>query len=196
MTKLVLKTVAITLASVIGALALTFGALALFSPVSIAKAFDAMGGYSSAVYFYELQYNKTGSVEDLAYLTIKIDDDNDTARAEKYLAELIEHKDFSSLCQSEEQGAVSSKEFYYGEYALALAKNDKVDKAIETANAFVVTNGYTDFNPFSVLLFEYGAYLSNADLDQIKEKIQGYSLSGKELEKANVDISHIETLKD
>ncbi len=194
MTKLIIKTVSITLASVLGAFLLTFGALALFSPITLAKIFDGTGGYSSSIHFYERNYDKTGDVDDLALLVVKINEDVDLDLAEDYLEQLIVHEEFNSFCEKNEQ-PLQTKEFYYGKYAVVLAKNAKLDKAIELGDAFVQENGYTDYNPFSVLLFEYGDFLSAEQLGSIQTKIESYSLDGVQLEKRAIDLTRIEQLK-
>ena len=68
MKKVVLKTIAITLASIVLALGLFFGSFALFSPITLAKFFDGLGVYSLSINFYESNFNKTKKVSDLAII--------------------------------------------------------------------------------------------------------------------------------
>ncbi len=193
MKKLILKTALITLASILCVFLLVFGALALFSPITLANLFDRMGGYSSSIHFYESQYDKTGDIDDLSVLVLKIDHESDSELAEEYLAELVSHKDFNEFCVREEGGEISNKEFYYGKYAVALAKNSKLDKSIEVANAFVEDNGYTNYNPFSILLMEYGENLSETQLTELGGHIIKHS--GDNLDKVAQDLKHIDNLK-
>ncbi len=177
MKDLIVKTVLITLASLVGVFLLTFGALALFSPITLAEVFDGTGGYSSSIRFYELQYEKTGEIDDLAILTVKINQDVDAELSEKYLEELINHPDFDSV-----YGDLSNKQFYYGKYAVALVKNDKFSYALAHADNFVKANGYTAYNPYSVILVELGGELNGDQLESIKESINNYAEASSDLE--------------
>ena len=154
MKKLVIKTTLITLASLIGAMAITFGAVALFAPGFTAGIFNGVGNYSATVFFYEKQYAKTQSVIDLMVLVDKVDYENDSVRAEKYLELLVNHKDFDKL-SNVEGSTVSEKEFYVSNYALVLAKNDKFADALSVSSEFVKENGYTNYNPYRILIYDY-----------------------------------------
>jgi len=96
--KLIIKTSLITLAVTLCALMITFGALALFAPKTVAGIFDGVGGYSASVFFYEKQYNKSGEIDDLAVLVDKIDEDKEPLKAEKYIETLISREDFATYC--------------------------------------------------------------------------------------------------
>ena len=98
MRKLVIKTAVITLASLLVALAITFGAFALFAPRSLAGFFDGVGNYSASVFFYERQFERSNEFLDLANLVNKIDDENDNERAVKYLSLFINHDEFENYC--------------------------------------------------------------------------------------------------
>jgi hypothetical protein len=74
LTKLVWKTVAITLSALLGACLITFGSLALFAPASLGNFFGGLGMYNSSIHFYEVQYGKSQSIEDLAVLVLKLDE--------------------------------------------------------------------------------------------------------------------------
>ena len=196
-TKLVLKTVAITMASVIGACLVVFGALTLFTPATLARFFDGMGMEKSAVSFYEKQYNKTGDVNDLSVLVMKIDGKNDSARAEKYLAVLVLHDDFESYCafqDSAQNASLSTKEYYSGQYAVILCRNAKVSEALNFAKNFVTENGYTTFNPYSVMLTEVGASLGQDNLGKIRADISALELSNEQAADRDGDIAVIDGL--
>ena len=116
MRKLVIKTAFITLASILVALAITFGAFVTFAPRSLADFFDGVGNYSASVFFYEKQYIKTESFEDLVELVNQIDDANDGERAEKYLGVLINHQDFEAFCLNKKVMGIPLTEYYNGRY--------------------------------------------------------------------------------
>ncbi len=175
MKDIVVKTVLITLASLFGVFLVAFGALAMFAPGTLAEVFDGTGGYSSSILFYEKQYDKTKDIEDLAILVVKINPELDLELAEKYYNELVNHEKFEEFCANGQGDVLSNKEFYVGKYALTLFKNDKLDSALVVASDFVKENGYTLFNPYSVLLIEQGGEFSKAELEQIKDEILAYS---------------------
>lgn len=156
MKKLVIKTITITLASLIGALALAFGALVLFAPGYLGGVFDGAGNYSASVFFYEKQYERTGDINDLNTLVLKLDIDSDGERAEKYYSEIINHADFNGFCENNttDGNAISEKEYYYGNYALCLAKNGKFDNALDFATQSV-SEEYTAFSPMRVLIYDF-----------------------------------------
>lgn len=170
MKKLVIKTICITLASLIGAFALAFGAVALFAPKWLGGFFDGVGNYSATVFFYQKQYEKTEDINDLYTLVSKINIDADAEMAENYYFELISHKDFDNLCAKIdlENRAVLAKDYYFGIYCLSLAKNDKLDNALSFAKTYVDENGYTANNPFRILVMEYTANASNEEIQKIK----------------------------
>ena len=148
MKRLVIKTTLITLASIIGALIIAVGALCLFAPKTMANFFEDVGNYSASVFFYEKNYEKTGSISDLDELLLKVYVESDYELTEKYSKEMIEHVQFESL-------SVANKEYYYGCYVIALANNGKFDQAINVGKDFVQDYGYTVFNPLRILITDY-----------------------------------------
>ncbi len=192
MKDLIVKTALITLASIFAVFLIVFGALSMFSPLTLAKVFDGTGGYSSSIHFYEKHYKKTGDIEDLAILALKINQDIDAPLAEQYLEELINHEEFYEFCAKDGK-PLASEEFYKSEYAVALVKNGKFDRALVVADKFVGKNGYTQFNPYSILLVEEGQNFSEEQLDKIKADIQKHSSISAG--KAQSDIDYIERLK-
>ena len=185
MKKLVIKTTLITLASLIGAMAITFGAVALFAPGFTAGIFNGVGNYSATVFFYEKQYAKTQSVIDLMVLVDKVDYENDSVRAEKYLELLVNHKDFDKV-SNVEGSTVSEKEFYVSNYALVLAKNDKFADALSVSSEFVKENGYTNYNPYRILIYDY-TEIADDNLRSILTDLLGITPS----EKVVADVNYI-----
>lgn len=78
MKKTIIKTVIITLASIIFAASLAVGITLAVSPKTIGKVFTKCGNYDTAAKLYESQYKKTESVSDLIELvSMSIAADND-----------------------------------------------------------------------------------------------------------------------
>lgn len=182
MKKLILKTTAITLASVLAVCLLTFGILGLFFPAPLARLFDKTGGYSASVYFYEKQYKKTGDINDLANLVVKIDEEKDSERAEIFLADLVYHKDFDSFCNEQDNDnkqGVSTREYYVGSYASVLVRNGKFVSAVIVADGYVDEFGYTAFNPYSVIIMKNGKSMGNSNLTSLYQTIEEYKTKGQ-----------------
>ena len=165
MKKLVVKTAIITLASLICTLLIAFGALAVCAPNYLGRVFDGTGNHSVAVFFYEKQFEKTGNVDDLNTLVLKLDVKSDSQKAEKYYKKIIEHSDFESLCQSQnsQNGLVGAKDFYVGQYVLSLAYNGKFEEAVAYSKDYIGAS-YQKNNPFQALIYNY---LTSDKVDQI-----------------------------
>lgn len=151
MKKLVLKTALITFACIIGLTALLFGIFALFFPKTLGNAFDKIGGYSASMHFYEKQYEKTQSLDDLYTLCIKVDGYNDAARAKEYLGDMVKHQDFLEFCKKYDgNNVVSTEEYLESKFVTAVYVNDGIEEAMNQMLICTV-NGYTEFNPINML---------------------------------------------
>ncbi len=155
MKKLVIKTTLITLASILVAMGIAFGAIALFAPGFTADIFNGVGNYSASVFFYEKQYKKTGDIDDLATLVDKIDYEKENQKSEEYLSLLVNHADYESFCDLGSNGSVTTEEYYTGNFALVLAENGKFNEALDVAKNYVLDNGYTKNNPFRILVVNF-----------------------------------------
>jgi len=197
--KLIIKTSLITLAVTLCALMITFGALALFAPKTVAGIFDGVGGYSASVFFYEKQYNKSGEIDDLAVLVDKIDEDKEPLKAEKYIETLISREDFATYCEEQDKSkpAIKTKEYYYGNYVLVLIENGRFDKALEVCNEQAHGSGkYTKDNPYRVIISEVAGELSLDNLKTLRNKLnyEKYYQTGELLELLKSDINELDAI--
>ena len=83
-----------------------------------------------------------------------------------------------------------------GSYASVLVKNGKFEDALTVADDYVKENGYTSFNPFSVIIMENGESLTTENLTTLKLKILGYGLTGVQLENVLADLQSIQNLEN
>ena len=192
--KIVLKTIAITLAGILLCAGILYGALALFSPITLATFFDDMGMYSASIRYYEKNFEKTNTFGDLDKLVIEIDLDKDSDIAEKYLKLLVESEQFDKFCELKDQlspSQISAKEYYLGEYVYALCKNDKFEDAVEIASNYVTESGYTKDNPIRIMVFNAQELLGEQQIYALKQKIYEIRarLDGEEQTIASLDIS-------
>ena len=165
--KLVLKTIGITLAGIIALGVILFGIFALFSPKTIANVADKMGNYSVSVSFYEKNYNKTESLEDLYGLIVKLDAENDGARTAKYCKIMFKPENsgkvavFMNKKDSElDKSAVKTKEYVYAKYAIGLASQNTLSKTNECMQVcfnYITADGYTINNPLTMLVSGYAS---------------------------------------
>ncbi len=170
--KLVIKTALITLASLLGAVILTYCALLIFAPKVLGNFFDGAGGYSASVFFYEKQYEKTGDIQDLNTLVLKLDIDDDKILAEKYYEKMVLHEDFDSFCQAQDQnnGSTKASDYYIGNYCLLLARNGKFDQALTLATE-CLKDGYSQLEPVRALIYKYINYGKPNEANEILIKI-------------------------
>jgi len=179
---LVIKTILITLASVIGALMVIFGALCLFAPATVAGFFDDVGNYSASVFFYEKEYERTGDINGIVLLIDKSYGQRDSIGEEKYLEKLLSHKDFETFCKKDgEDKKLENVEYYYGYYTSVLIENQKLDSAISVGKKYVEKYTYSQNNPFRILAKEY-ADGTDEQKDLIKNAI--------------LDLENIETIQN
>ena len=124
MGKLIGKTVAITLAAIVGLFAVVFGLVTLIKPVAIADMLYNAGLNDAALSFYEMQYNKTGSAEDLGALVTRFDAEKGGVKETEYAYALIFCDDFDSYVSSREKdfgGKEKTYEFFFDKYLLSLS---------------------------------------------------------------------------
>ncbi len=178
MKKLIIKTIVITLSSIISLVSVVFGALCAFTPTTIASVFEDMGFYRQSVFFYELKYEQSNKIDDLIVLVDKAYGNDDVQSLEKYLGKVIWHKDFYSYCQNKDAelpiGEMPNQEYYIGYYATVLIKNSKFDNALNMAKSYVEKFGYTEFNPIRTIVNESFKLLTAEQKTEIKETILSF----------------------
>ena len=172
MKKLVIRTVAITVAAIIVLMAAIYLVFALAFPKTLAGCWKDMGNYSLAAKYYEKQYDKSEDLDDLATLCVYLDAKTDGARAAGYLKLLTENENFNARCEKEDKEGgfkYTAYEYYYGKYAVAEYYANKIDAAITVAKK-AVSKGYTANNAFYVLLIDADT-LTKSDGEKISAEI-------------------------
>ncbi len=208
MRKLIIKTALITLAIIIGACAITLGALLLFSPKTIGDIADKANNYSFAMYCYKLQYNKSEDIEDLGNI-VRIVDENEDATTAVYYCELIkDHSEFTNYCveidaetkADENDNVMKEAEYIYSKYAVALINVDRFDTMVDVCKNYCTSNGYSMYSPFSAVIANCGENLTVSELTTIKQKLRSlknvYLIynSGDQLDNINTDINDIDDI--
>ncbi len=214
MTKLILKTAAITLAAVILAGALLFGGLWLFSPVTLATIAENLGGDSAAASLYARQYDKSEDYKDLHKLCAVIDEHENSANAEKYLGEFIENENFVSYIFSDEVGKKEGEHaaaFYAGKYVVSAFINGGAAHATEVASRLasgkyfgndawslvdsgVIMPPYSFYDAFNALLSDGKLNLTKGDLEVVKASISATEINEKDEKYKAADIKKADEL--
>lgn len=131
MKKLIIKTICLSLAVLLGSIFCAFGLATISVPGKVGRFFDSIGAYSASVLFYEKQYRNSDDINDLYLLITKIDLEGDSETAEFWLEEIVSHEKFNKLCEEvDKQGSsVSTRDYCYASYCFALIENGKIEKA-------------------------------------------------------------------
>ena len=165
MKKTIIKTVIITLASIIFAASLAVGITLAVSPKTIGKVFTKCGNYDTAAKLYESQYKKTESVSDLIELvSMSIAADNDEMIA-KYGDKLtVNYKGNMILMTSDEEQfdnySKATVEAYY--------KLGKKEDCVRVA--FLSSGAYTEGNSLYYLF----RFCDNKEDKDLAEEIYKY----------------------
>ncbi len=178
MKKLVIKTASITLAVIIGIIALTFGTLCLFAPKSVAKLFDGAGGYSASVFFYEKQYNKTKNQDDLYVLVLKLDEQEDALKTRQYLTEFLKIDGIKEYCKNLDTigNKMTTYEYLSGKCACAIYLDTGIGDTIRFLEQSV-KDGYGDYNAYSIVISEFSSVLTKEELNALKQSIQDQNVN-------------------
>lgn len=140
MNKLILKTASVTVVVLLVACLLTYGALAIFSPLTLSDFYFEAGLSDTSLKYAVRAYEKDDSTENLVKVidrAIEVDDKNIVA---EYCEKLFERDSFM------DKGKLT---FYKSKYCIALYKSGKSDVALEKAVEF--SRGYLIGNPLEGL---------------------------------------------
>lgn len=186
MKKLVIKTVFITVISILIACIAVMSAFCIFKPRVIAQMFDNFGKYEATRYFYQKQYEKTGEIDDLLMLIDNAYEVQDNVTLRNSLGQLIVDDEFKAYCTKQNStigpSSMKTEEYYASWYAEMLYLTGDFNYAIAFSNSYVLKNdgsvdmGYTKFNPFRTLV-DIKAELSQEQVSMLKQAIQEIQVS-------------------
>ena len=189
MKKLIIKTIVITISAIVCIVSAVFGVLCVFAPTSIASVFEDMGCYKESVFFYELEYEQSNDIEDLIVLVDKAYGNNDNKGLEKYLSNLIWHKDFYKYCKEQDlnlpANKMSTQDYFVGYYATVLIENGKFENALNMTKSYVDKFTYTEFNPIRTIVKECLTILTAGQKTQLKNTILTFEQNSFVLEDLN-----------
>ena len=195
MKKLILKTALITLLCIVVVVGAIFGFLVWLSPKTLASVFDKLGNYAFSVSMYEREYNNTKNLSDLSVLVIKLNQNIDGEKTEKYSLLMITDVNYIDYVKTtgkvEFYTELSAHEYYYGKAVSSMMQNDKFEDAIFYADKFVDEFGYSEHNPYRIIISSELNSLSISEKLEISQNLQSYisSATSEELVRINKDAS-------
>lgn len=194
--KLIIKTAAITLAVIVAAAFAVYGALAAFSPKTLAEFYDKAGNAGLAREFYARNYDKTGDINDLYVVCVKADEKGDAARAAKYLGLITKREDFNEFCDKKDAGytvKISTALFLQGKCVAAEYYYSGVDKAVEQAVSFN-KGGYAENNAFTLFISSCVKDFSATDRAAVKSALESVKTAltdAEDVARAESDIAAV-----
>lgn len=150
MKKLVIKTVALSLAIILAVLALVVLLVSSLSPITVANAYFRLGNTEMAVKYTEKNYIKTQSLTDLALLVERgiLAEDNEIVV--KYSPNLLFDSKFEELAQ---QKSGDYTNYIVNGYVVSLYNVSDIEKSIAIAFQYVDAN-FTLPNPVTTLIYK------------------------------------------
>ena len=118
MNKLIIKTAVATLVSILAAGIIALTVLTCFYPKTLADFNYKLGNDKLSVYYSELNYKKTGELEDLEELIYKINNLDEYEKCVTYSQKILEDEGFLEFSKDKE----GYKLYVVSEYAVALTK--------------------------------------------------------------------------
>ena len=198
MKNLIIKTCLFTLGGVVLLLALLFGVFVIFFPSVLANTADKLGNYDVAIHYYEKQYDKTQSLDDLFVLCKKLDVEKSPEDSKSYLSVMINSDGFVDFCLAQDKGGedMACGEYLTSKYVCAIYECGQKGLSIIVAKDMVEEYGYTSYNPFYTLTVRYGESMTDDELNELKTAINEVKvgLTGSQLETAENDLLYIEEL--
>lgn len=167
MKKLIAKTIAISLAIVIGLISVIYLLIASFSPAMLSNIYFRLNNKNLTLKYSEIAYQKSEQIESLSTLVERSIKFDDNALTEKYGFIFITHSDYEDLLTKKDSGY---NYYIVGSLCEALYCSNKKETAITLA--FENTLVYSSVNPIRVVI---SLAVENGDinlLSTIKQKLE------------------------
>ena len=176
-----------------------FGLMWGVFPGTLARIADKMGNYSFAVSMYERQYLIDKKYDSLKDILIKINEEKDAEKTDKYSTIFIGDEKYISYVK---ENAVhlflteeKTHEFFYGKCVISKVNDKSFSSAIEYARKFIDSFSYTEYNPARIVISEKLSVLSSSEKAALKSMIENYKNSSSptenELVRINSDLNSL-----
>jgi hypothetical protein len=167
MKKLIIKTIAISLAIVIAVFTALYLIIASASPSTLSNIYFRLNSKNLTLKYSELSYEKSSDISDLSILVERSIKFEDNALVEEYGFKLINDEEYSNFLQTKDSGY---NYYIVGSLSKSLYLNGKADSAISVA--FENTLVYSNLNPIRVVISLAVEKLDFTALETIKQKEQ------------------------
>ncbi len=197
MKKLVIKTAVITFGGIVAFVSVLYGVIAAFFPLVLGDAFFTLGENSVAVTYYEINYEKTKDIADLADMCVMVEEVSDAGRAKRLLTALVESQGYAEYCATADKNygnALTTNEFFIGKLATSVMVSDGVEGFLIFCKERVTV--YNDYNPYYITLTHEEDLFAVQDLISVKERLNELKTSLSENRYLVRDIEIVNQLID
>jgi hypothetical protein len=167
MKKLIIKTIAISLAIVIAVFTALYLIIASASPSTLSNIYFRLNSKNLTLKYSELSYEKSSDISDLSILVERSIKFEDNALVEEYGFKLINDEEYSNFLQTKDSGY---NYYIVGSLSKSLYLSGKADSAISVA--FENTLVYSNLNPIRVVISLAVEKLDFTALETIKQKLE------------------------
>lgn len=170
MKKLVMKTIGITVASILAVLLIIYGIMALGFPKNLASFYDGLGKNKSATNFMAKAYERSGDISDLDQTCVYAIKTGDNGLIAEYLGKLVGNDGFKDYCNATDKGVeyydFMASKYIVGYYHVNSTDGDIVDKA------FLLTDDYRNGScAYTLIRTIIGGNKDKESINLFKEKL-------------------------
>ena len=184
MKKLVIKTVAFTLALMLAVGGIFYLALGLFKPSTLGDFYFRLNNQTLTIKYSEKAYQKSQDISDLSLLTERAIIFDDHELIQKYAVTLINDNGYNAFIQTK---STTYHYFIISGLCLSLYDSNKKGEAVSTALSY--TYDYTQSNPIRYLIAKCVESNDKTTLTLLRQGLDG---RGDKNQLVNQDISSID----
>ena len=166
MKKLIIKTCILTLIIILAVGFLLFGVVSVTSPSIMASTTFKLNLKTACVNYSVKQYEKTGSINDLALLVERADWANDYSSTAKYAPLLLSDTSFYNFVENEKDGGY--EKYVACLYVESLYKTENIEKFIEVAFAYYTGESGSNTVRIAIVTAKDDSETLNAILKKLK----------------------------
>lgn len=189
LTKTILKSIVVTLASIVMLLVMGFAVLSLAFPLTLSRVSASLGLYGVATHYAGMEYERSKDISDLAAATQYAIFAEDDRLIESYGDQLIEHPDFYAYCPTESMEKGDYQQYIFGR--LACAKYNLGDKERAVSLVFSVNeDAFPANNAIIYLALSAIDADDKATCEDILTRLETFVVEGDQKE----DLDNIKTI--
>lgn len=187
MKKIIIRSALITLVGLIVLGIVLYFVIGSASPKTLATFYEKVSNYEISVKYFEKQYIKTESEEDLLTLTFKLDEEKDADKTNEYIELFFKKDNYKELCEKKDRADyrltdkyVTTKQYLEKKNVVALYNKGEFNVALE--KAYVYCEGvYNEFNPLTMFISSKYSTFSIDQKNKIKEQLEQFINQNQDL---------------